>query len=202
MKAQTGVTAQTVNRLIRDAGIVFFNLDLAALETTGLDAAKTGATLLGGTRGGNSFNPGRTFRQMEADGLLGPTKGFVRRETVAPVLTVNPIEITSGNVIKALAGSSGVDTAGTIDQFQKITGGEIANGSYIDNVALITYRDNAGTVEPGVIFVVENALALEAPDFGTSEDDEMVLSLAFAAHFDPASPGVEPWRLYHKDTIA
>lgn len=202
MKEQTGVTAQTVNRLIRDAGIVYFNLDLTALEGTGLEASKTGATLLGATRGGNSFNPGRTMRQMEADGLLGPTKGFVRRESVAPVLTVNPVEITSGVVIKALAGATGVDTAGTTDQFQKITGGEVADGSYISNVALITYRHNAGTLEPGVIFVVENALALEAPDFGTSEDDEMVLSLGFAAHFDPASPGVEPWRIYHQDTIA
>lgn len=202
MREQTGVTATTVNKMIRDAGIVYFNLDLAALRATGLDAAITPATLLGATDGGNTFTAGRTLRQMEADGLLGPTKGFVRRESVAPVLTVNPIEITSGTVVKALAGATGSDTAGTVDQFQEITGGEIASGSYIDNVALVTYRNNAGTVEPGVIFVVENCLVLDAPDFGTTENDEMVLALGFAGHFDPASPGVEPWRVFHQDTIA
>jgi|SRR5690625_989345 len=202
MREYSGVTADSVNNIIDSAGIVYFNVDVESIRTGDVASALTGATLFGATDGGNSFNPGRTMRQIEADGLLGPTKGFQRRGEVAPVLTVNGLEITAGNVIKAIAGATGAALTGG-GMGQEITGGEVKPESYLDNVALVTYnQDASGEITPIAIFVVENALALDAPEFASADADEMVLSVDFAGHFDPAKPGEEPWRIFHRDAIA
>lgn len=201
MREITGVSPTTVNHMIRDAGKVYFNMTLADLRSAAtISAVKTAiatGTELGATRGGSSFALGRTFRNMEADGLLGPTKNLRRLERVEPVLTVNPVEITADNIVKAIAGGAGADTAG--GALQEITGGEAAATDYIGNVVLLTHHRSAD--EP-VLFVLTDCLAVNAPDFGTTDNDEMVLSLEFAAHFDPASAGVEPWSIFTHETIA
>lgn len=201
MREITGVTATTVNHLIRDAGKVYFNVTLADLRSAvDISAVKTAiatGTVMGATRGGNTFNPNRTFRQMGADGLLGRTKGLQRLESSDPTLTVNPIEVTPDNIIKALAGSSGADTSG--GALQEITGSDVSDSDYIGNVTFVTHHRSED--EP-VIFVLENCLVLNAPDFGTSDNDEMVLSVEFQAHFDTGSPGVEPWSIFTHDTVA
>lgn len=202
MKSYSGITSSTVNNIISSAGIVYFNIDLSDLDAGDTADALTAGTILGATKGGNTFNPGRTMRHIEADGLLGPTKGFQRRTEVAPVLSVNGLEISAKNIIKAMAGATGVDTTGTTNKWQKITGDEVKPASYIGNVALVTYNQNSsGAIAPIAIFVIKNALALDAPNFGTQDNDEMVLNIDFAGHFDPESPGVEPWVIYHRDLV-
>jgi hypothetical protein len=75
----SAVTTNTASRLVIDAGVVYYNVDVASLEdgtaSTPVADAKASGTLLGATRGGNVFTAGRTMREMEADGKLGPTKG-------------------------------------------------------------------------------------------------------------------------------
>jgi len=198
-QGRTGLSATTPDALILDAGELYFNIDVSALEATDLASALTAGTAVGGTRGGSTFNPGRTLRDIPADGKLGPTKGLIRRQNVAPVLTVNMLEMTPDNLIKAIAGAAGADTGATTDDYQKITGGPIESGDYITNVALLaTY---SGTTNP-VIILVENAIVMEAPEIGTVDEDEVVMSVAFAGTFDPANPTTEPWAIYHPTTIA
>jgi len=119
----SGVTTNTASRLVIDAGVVYYDIDVTALEdgsaSTPVADAKASGTLLGATRGGNVFSSGRTMREMEADGKLGPTKGFKRRQEVAATLQVNLLEVTSDTLAEVFAGSNSA-TAGL---FTKITGG-------------------------------------------------------------------------------
>lgn len=198
-QGRSGLSANTPDRLVLDAGELYFNIDKSVLESTGLSGALSAGTAVGATRGGSTFAAGRTLRDIPTDGKLGPVKGLIRRQNVAPVLTVNMIEMTPENLIKAIAGASGADTGATTDDYQKITGGPIESADYITNVALLaTY---SGTTNP-VLILVENAIVMEAPEIGTVDEDEVVMSVPFAGTFDPANPTTEPWAIYHPDTIA
>lgn len=201
MQGRSGVSASTPDKLILDAGEVYVGIDTATLESNGVTAALAGATKLGATRGGSTFSFGRQLKEIAADGLLGPAKGFRRRQRVAPTLTANLIEVTPENLKQAIAGAVSSSTAGTTDTLTKITGGSIADTDYMTNVALLaTYSGDASGLP--VIIVLENVLVSESPDMGTSDEDEMVLAVKFEAHFDPAAPDTEPWAIYHPAAIA
>jgi hypothetical protein len=192
-QGRSGVTPQSGQRFILDAGEAFINIDIEALETVGEDPvgnAIAAAIKLGATRGGSSFNPGRTLRQIPLDGTLGPTKGFVRRGQSAPTLTVNIIEMTVDNFEKAIAGLIS-ETKGA---FTRITGGAISDATYVDNIALVTTF--TGSTTP-IVLVLHNVLALEAPVVNLQDEDEVVMAVTFTGHVDPASPGDEVWAIYH-----
>lgn len=198
-QGRTGLSADTPDRLILDAGEAYFNIDTSALESTDISSALSAGTSIGATRGGSTFALGRTLRQVPVDGVLGPVNDLLRRQEVAPVLTINFLEMTPENLTKAIAGASGADTGASTDDMQKITGGEVDASSFLSNVALLaTY---SGTTNP-VIIVVQNAIVMQSPDFTTNDQDEVVLSTPFAGTFDGGSPDVEPWAIYHPTTIA
>lgn len=196
-QGMSGVSAQTAGNMVLDAGAVFLNIDIEALEddsseTPVADAISAADCVkLGGTRGGNSFNPGRTIRQIPVDGAVGPIKGFNRRQSSAPTLTVNMLELTPENLQNALAAAK----AETVGKFTKITGGEVTDTAYIDNVALITTVK--GHPDLPLVVVIYNALALESPEFGTADEDEVVLPVTFTGHVDVAKPNEEAWAIYH-----
>jgi len=199
-QGRSGISAATAPNMVLDAGEVWLNIDVAALEDgTASDPwadaiAGTDAVRLGGTRGGNSFNPNRTIRQMPVDGAIGPVKGFNRRQSSAPVLTVNLLEITPENLERALAGAN-VATAGL---YTKITGGELADVDYISNVALATTIK--GSDSP-IVIVIQNAMVMEAPTFDTVDEDETVLTVAFTAHVLVGAPNTEAFAIYHPGAV-
>lgn len=201
MKGITGLRPETRNHLVVDEGIVFFNIDLQALEddvaSNPFDDAVSTAIRVGATRGGSSFNRGLTVRETEVDGKLGPTKGLQRRQEVRPTLTVNFQEMSVENLRNAMAGAV-VATAG---KFQRILGGEITDDAYIDNVALAATYSEQGVAGLPVLIVIENALALESPELATADQDEMVSEVTFAGHFTLDAPRVEPWRIYIPSTV-
>jgi len=96
-----GVSAETQNRMIIDAGAIYFGF---------LDADNPG-TLLGATRGGNVFEATRTIRRMEVDGARGPVKGMRRLESVEAIIKANMLELTAENFRRAIAGA--IYTSGT-----------------------------------------------------------------------------------------
>lgn len=196
-QGRSGINANTKDRFVLDAGEVFLNLDLTALvngsASDPIADAIASATSLGATRGGNSFTPGRTLREIQADGKLGPVKGFKRRQAVEPTLTTNLIEMTVENLKTAIAGA----TATVDGLFNRIDGGEILDASYIDNVAIVTTF--TGETQP-IVLGVKNALVLEAPEFATNDEDEVVMAVTFAGHFSGATATDEPWFIYHPTT--
>lgn len=195
-QGRSGISAATAANMVLDAGEVWFNIDVDALEDgTASDPwadaiAATTAVKLGGTRGGNSFNPNRTIRQMPVDGAIGPVKGFNRRQSSAPVLTVNLLELTPENLERAIAGANSA-TAGL---FEKITGGEIEDADYITNVAFATTLK--GEDNP-IVIVIQNALVMEAPEFSAVDEDETVLTVAFTGHVLATAPNTEVFAIYH-----
>lgn len=196
-QGRSGISSSTAPNMFLDAGEVWLNIDIAALEDGsasdpwGAATSASGALKLGGTRGGNEFNPNRVIRQMPVDGAVGPVKGFNRRQSSAPVLTCNILELTPENLTAAIAGGN-TDTRGL---FERISGGEIEDSDYIGNVALATTLK--GNPDHPVVIVVLNALVLEAPTFSMVDEDETVLAVAFTGHVDVATPNTEAFFIYH-----
>ena len=92
-----GVTTETRKNLILDAGAVWLNYGVG------------GERLLGATTGGNSFLVEREVREIEVDGVKGKVKGLRRIITENATLTVNLKEMSSDNLVLALAGSESDD---------------------------------------------------------------------------------------------
>ena len=194
-QGRSGLSTLTAGHTVLDAGEVWFNIGKTELETTGWAAATSavGAVRVGGTRGGNSFSPGRTIREMPVDGAIGPVRGFARRASSRPALTVNMLELTVENLEVAIAAATTSTTGGTTN-LTKLVGDEITDGKYITNVAIATTIK--GETEP-VVILIENALVLEAPEFSFADEDEMVLSVTFVGHTLSSDPNVEAFSVYH-----
>lgn len=186
-QGQTGVTSSTQDRFLLDAGLIYANIDLTALKDASASdpwsdaiGAST-AIALGALRDNAEFNANRTMRDIEANGLLGPTKGLVRRERVEPTLSGTFIELTSDNMSVFLAGAD-TTTAGS---FTSITGGPIESGDYYDTVAMATTY--SGSTNP-VVIVLKNVLVAESPSVTTADRNEGSIGIVFRAHFDPSTP--------------
>jgi len=198
-QGRSGISTATAPNMVLDAGEVWYNIDITSLEGAGSDpwalaTAASGATRIGGTRGGSVFNPGRTLREIPVDGSLGPVKGFVRRERSAPTLTVNALEITEENAEIALAGADNAEAG----SFAKITGGEIEDADYLTNVAIATTLKGSDTP---IVIVLNNALVMSAPEWTLTDKNETVLSITFTGHALDSAPTTEAFAIYHPGTV-
>lgn len=199
-QGRSGLSTRTALNTVLDAGEVWINIDVTALEDGsatdpwGDATAASGAVRLGGTRGGNTFAVNRVIRQMPVDGAIGPIKGFNRRQTSTPTLTVNALEISEENVEYAIAGANNA-AAGV---FAKITGGEIEDTDYITNVAIASTVK--GTDTP-IVIVITNAMVMEAPELTFTDEDEVVMSISFVGHVLASAPNTEAFAIYHPGTV-
>lgn len=73
-----------------------------------------------------------------------------------------------------------------------ITGGQIEDTDYIENVALV---GNISGKTQAVICMVKNALADAGLSIATAPRDEAVPTIIFTGHFDPADADTEPWEI-------
>jgi len=101
MTPQSGISVNTPDRILVDAGAIYLNYGLP------------NERLLGATRGGNEFNLNRVTRNIEIDGLKGAVKGLKRITEVNPQITANLIELTVENIILAIAGANTTATPTT-----------------------------------------------------------------------------------------
>jgi hypothetical protein len=111
MTIKSGITADTPDRIIIDAGAVYLNYGL------------TNQRLLGATRGGNEFNLNRVTKNIEADGLKGAVKGMKRVTEVNPQITANLIELSVENLIAAIAGADQLDYGYIESEYLGVGGG-------------------------------------------------------------------------------
>lgn len=168
-QGRSGARADSGKYIWVDAGAVYLNYGLP------------GERLLGATRDGNSFTPGRTIREIPVDGALGPVKGFRRRERVAPQITCNLLELTVENLLHAIAGATSTKGVGEgLEGYDIIKGGPILDEAYIPNVALV--GTIAGSEKP-IVCIIKNALADAGLDLETAPQDEVVPSITFTGHF-------------------
>ena len=166
------LTADLPESIIFDAGVLYKNF---------VSPAEPG-DILGATRGGSEFNLNAEMREVEVDGVPGPVKGLRRLVRVAPTMTINLLSLTKDNILLAIPGASAEAGKTDFTDYDVITGGQITDESYFDNLALVA-RTGAG--KP-VIFVIENALADGNLSLSFADQDEANPSITFQAHFDPA----------------
>lgn len=179
MKAISGITPETYQRLLYDSGAVYVDY--------GLPTEK----LIGATRGGNSFVVEPENREMTVDGAPGPVKGSQRRLRAVARLTVNLIEMTTEGIMYNLPGSESAVSAGK-DVITRDT--QISDADYLTNVTLVL--EKAGTASLFGL-KLKNCLALGNFEVGASEDDEPVNTIEFTAHYDASNLAAEPWEIFN-----
>jgi len=184
VKAVSGITADTYNRMVLDAGALYADYDLP------------GQRLLGATRGGSTFTIEPENREMVVDGAPGPVKGSQRRLRTIAKLATNIVEITTQTMIDLLPGVTNTPT-GTHDVLTRDC--QISADDYITNLTLVATK--AGTSEL-VIIKIDIALALNNFEFAVADDDETVLAQEFTAHFDPTTLDTEPWSISYPLEVA
>ena len=178
-----GFTNASTDKFIIDAGAVYVNTTFD--EATG---SFSDGELLGATSGGNEFVIQQELRQIEIDGIKGRTKGLQLITFQNPTLTVNLKEMSAKNLARAIAGGE-IDESGT--KYDIITSrGVIENDDYLNNVTLV------GRLTSGenVVIVVENVLSIEGLEITTEDNNEVVIPVAFAGHYDES--GKAPFKIY------
>ena len=172
-----GVSTNTPDRILIDAGAIY----------TGWTSVAAPGTLLGACKGGSVFELVRPLRVIEPDGAKGPVKGLRRVESVGAKLTVNLLEITEANLLTAIPGSSA--------SAHVITGAEIDDDDYISKVALVgTVTGFTGTSDP-IIIVLDNCLADGPFALNMNPKDEAVLQMVFTAHYANTDLTTEPYSI-------
>lgn len=198
MQGKFGATNKTPGRLLLDAGVIYKDFDLEEIDGDPFGGADK--ENLGATRGGVTWSLGREYRNMEFDGELGPTKNMVRRENIEPTIEADLLEFTKDRLEEIIGGATTEDI-GT-NGHEVIKGGEFSlnNGEYIDN---ITYVGKISGVDDPIIVQIENVLVMPDWDVDTDHEDEAVIPVTFAAHFElPEEAGgemEEPWAIYMKE---
>lgn len=188
-QAVHGVTVETVDRFVVDAGAVYLNY------------GEVDERPLGATRGGNTFTIEQEVRDMEIDGLPGPMMGARRIINVVPTIEANLLELGTENLKLAIPGSDSEDftqppaIAASHDRiFRNRT---IQVTDYVTNVALV------GQVlgqDARAIFIIKNGLSTENLELGLSDEDEGVQTLTIQGHFnaadlDATGSAEEPWEI-------
>lgn len=135
MTVKTGISADTPDRIIIDAGAVYLNYGLGSQR------------LLGATRGGNEFNLNRTSKNIEIDGLKGSVKGLKRIIEVNPQITANLLELSVDNLIAAIGGAKQSDL-GYID-LEHISGAaqaefDLNQNKIVENSEKVYVKDATG----------------------------------------------------------
>jgi len=92
--ATSGITSSTIKNLLLDAGAVYLNYGVG------------GERLIGATEGGNGFKVTREIREIPMDGAKGKIKGLRRITKENADLKVNLKELSTNNILLALAGSA------------------------------------------------------------------------------------------------
>lgn len=184
-----GVTKQTAERMLLDAGAIYKNLKKEDGEWTG--------EALGATSGGNEFVVEIEQRQPEIDGIKTRIKGLSFVEEHESHLVVNLKELTAKNIQLAI-GPADIDESG--EEFDVITGRTtIEDDDYLENIAYVGRL--SGSKKP-VIIILKNALSAEGFTLGSEDNDEAVVPITFNAYvdFDDAQAGKTAYEIHWPKT--
>lgn len=172
-KRTTGITSQSLNSFVIDAGAVYVNL------------GETDERLLGATKEGSTFTIEAEMREMEIDGVRQAIKGTKRIINVLATLTVNLLELSAENLSLALVGSELTEftdenaTDPTHDVIRRAR--EIGTMDYIKNIAIVGKVNNTGDNFVGLLY---NALSSGGLEMALEDENEAAIELTFTAHID------------------
>lgn len=194
MQGLHGVTAETPERLVFDVGVLYRGIDLDALRdpssSNPVEDALSGATVLGATRGGATFDIEREVREIEVDGARGPIKGLRRVVAERGILTATLVEIYDETLKLALGGTSVVDHGNGVKEF---TFGDITDDAYFDNLALVAKKKDEGNF---FIVGVTEAINDEGVSFSFEDQNELGFQIRAVGHFDPGQMDKRPFFMF------
>lgn len=180
-----GVTKETVERMLLDAGAIYKNLKFANGEFTG--------EALGATSGGNEFVVELEQRQPEIDGVKTRIKGMSFVESHESHLVVNLKELTAQNIKHAI-GPADVDESD--ENFDIVTGRTvIEDDDYLENIAYVGRL--TGSKKP-VVIILKNALSAEGFTMSSEDNNEAIVPITFNAYvdFEEAQAGRTAYKIY------
>lgn len=183
-RSTTGLTANSPQSFVVDAGAVYLNYGLPTERK------------LGATRGGSTFVIEQEVRSVEVDGAKGPTMGTRRIVESIARINANLMELTTENIMLAIAATTSTPTNedGTVgtthDSIRRTR--EIGPTDYLENVAIV---GNKGGTNENFVGLLYNVLADGGFSVEQNDRDEAVVEVQFTAHFDPADMTIEPWEI-------
>lgn len=139
----------------------------------------TPPTILGATKGGNTYNDNAEFRERQADADYFPVKGARDLVFMRPQLTINALSISTANLEKYYAGMA-TTTDTTYDSMTRTI--DIST-SYVDHVWFVG-KNRAGK---DIIQRLDNVLGDSPMTWNPGKDEEIVLNIVWTAHADPAT---------------
>ena len=185
-RKSAGVSSASVQNFVIDAGAVYVNL------------GEPEERLLGATRGGNSFEIEHDIKLVEIDGVRGPSMGARRVVESNARIVANLLEITTENLLLAIAGADATDYTDTSiepaplepthDMIRRTR--NISDIDFIKNIAIVGRVSGS---EENIICMVYNALSDEGFSLGLEDREEGVLEVTFTAHYDLDDVDTEPW---------
>ena len=179
-----GITTDSYKKLTIDTGAVYKNYGIG------------GESLLGATRGGNSFTIETEYRDMEMDGAKGKVKGGRRITGVSASITANFVEMSAALFDLIMTGSDTANfpvapAAKTHDSITRAL--QIEDGDFATNIAIVGEVSN-GLATP-IVVLISNAICDGNMEMGFNDDDEAVIPVTFSAHFLPSAMDTEPWEI-------
>lgn len=165
VKPYSGYNSQTPDKLLLDAGAIFFNY---VMGTDTFASAKAAGKCIGATQKGSEFTAKPIYRRTELDGVHTRTIGDTLIDGWEVCLKTTFVEMTTANIKRALAvaNSTAYDN-GVTSGYTKIEGRDtILVSDYLDNITFI--GNILGEDKPIVIQVLnafnENGLGMSFAD--------------------------------------
>lgn len=183
MEMLTAVTADVMNRLAPDAGVVMYDVDLADVA----DAAAAAALIetnrgdpehwIGVTDGGIKIKEGRSTWSPTFDGKRMPFKGDKFLDTAEPTIGFTLLEYIPENVVLA---SGAADKSGSGGHIKVTPRASYKDEDYKSNVVFMTMVGSEG------IYCAElkNALCTKGLDMTTANKAVGKLAVEFMGHKD------------------
>ncbi len=172
MIGRSGFTADSWKRILLGPAAVFFNYDTPAVIPVGV------------SRGGNSFNPGVTYRDIDTDTPVGLMKGWRELDDVRPTITTNTLEISPESLIRAIPGLKAYTGGAAKTGYTRLRLGDLGIAHYIDNIAIVATVRGSTYAKP-FIGLIYNALGGGDIELSFENKSEPVMSVTFTGMFDP-----------------
>lgn len=185
----TGLTKNTPEKLLLDAGAFFKDYDVTT-DTPATAASK----LIGATQGGGSFSAVPTIRQMEVDGSKGNVKGLEAIDGWVVTMVANVKEVTADNIQLAL-GAATQAISESPENYTKITAKEAFDTTdYIDN---LTWVGTLKGSDVPVIIILKNATSLNGLTLTVADKAEAVIPITLTGHYVLANLDDTPFEIYY-----
>ena len=179
---KSGLTSKTVERLLLDAGAIYRNWDPENPDYT---------DPIGATRGGSSFSVEKEDREIEVDGVRGPTMGMKRTIRHVASLETTLMEFTEQLFVDLTQGTAEELTGS--DFIEVTPSNNITIESYVDNLTLVADIMNQ---DVPVAIMLKNALIEGEWDIETNDEDEGLISVTFMSHYDSGDVSDVPYRIF------